>query len=276
MFLLYFQEYITRFQETFPRYIFGMLSFALVYLVNKALSGVVKKRLEAKITDKLLTQLIGRVSYWIVLVFGIILAMQIAGLTDIAASLLAGAGVSAFVVGFAFKDIAENFLAGIILAFNRPFKINDSIEVAGITGKVKDVDLRNTHVKTFDGRDVYIPNALIIKEPLFNTSRDSTRRYSFVATIDFKEDVEKATEIILNAINKTPNVYTEKKPQVTAENFSSLGTQLNITFWVDIKNKETTPLVLKRKVYSEVKNALIENGIELAQSSLELPQNNAR
>ena len=80
--------------------------------------------------------------------------------------MLAGAGISAFIIGFALKDIGENFLAGIILAFKRPFRVGDIVDINGLKGKVLTLNLRDTQIKTGDGKDVFIPNAVIIKNPL--------------------------------------------------------------------------------------------------------------
>ncbi len=98
--------------------------------------------------------------------------MQTLGLTGVAGGLLAGAGISAFIFGFAFKDIAENFLGGVILAFNRPFSLNDTIVIREFSGHIVALNFRTTHIKTFDEGDVFIPNSIVIKEPLTNLTRD--------------------------------------------------------------------------------------------------------
>jgi small-conductance mechanosensitive channel len=94
------------------------------------------------------------------------------GLTGVVSGLLAGAGISAFIIGFALKDIGENFLAGILLAFKRPFRVGDLVDIGGIRGTVLILNLRDTQIKTPDGKDVFIPNANIIKNPLVNFTID--------------------------------------------------------------------------------------------------------
>ncbi|HAZ24509.1 MAG TPA: mechanosensitive ion channel protein MscS, partial [Algoriphagus sp.] len=98
--------------------------------------------------------------------------------------LLAGAGITAFVIGFALKDIGENFLAGILLAFKRPFKVGDTVDINGIRGVVLNLNLRDTQIKTPDGKDVFIPNATIIKNPLVNFTIDGFLRYDFIVGLD--------------------------------------------------------------------------------------------
>ncbi|HET8830308.1 MAG TPA: mechanosensitive ion channel domain-containing protein, partial [Pelobium sp.] len=92
----------------------------------------------------------------IFVVFVIMLALYAGGLGAIAGGILAAAGASAVVLGFAFKDIGENFIAGFILAFSRPFNVNDTVMISDVFGKVKALELRYTKIKTFDGKDVYI------------------------------------------------------------------------------------------------------------------------
>lgn len=265
----YIVEISNRISETAPRYAAGLLVVFGVYLVAKLLSGLLKKRLEKHSSDKILTHLISRIFHWILIVFGIIWGMNIAGLSDIAMSLLAGAGVSAFILGFAFKDIAENFLSGIILAFNRPFNIGDTIETAQIIGKVTDLDLRNTHIKTFDGKDVYVPNALILKEPLVNSSKDNTLRHEFMMTVDYNENIDAVSELIISTIKSVDGVHTEKNPFVSVQEFSSLGVKLKVHFWVKLKDADVSPIKLRRVVQSEVKDALIKEDISIPKSIFE-------
>lgn len=265
----YISEITQRISETAPKYAAGILTVLGVYLVAKLLSNLLKRRLEKHSSDKILIHLISRIFHWVLIVFGVIWGMNIAGLSDIAMSLLAGAGVSAFILGFAFKDIAENFLAGIILAFNRPFNICDTIETAQIKGKVIDLDLRNTHIKTFDGKDVFVPNALILKEPLVNSSKDNTLRHEFMMTVDYNENIDAVSELIISTIKSVDGVHTEKNPFVSVQEFSSLGVKLKVHFWVKLKDTDVSPIKLSRVVQSEVKDTLIKENISIPKSIFE-------
>ena len=133
----------------------------------------------------------------ILIVAIIMLALHAAGLSGIAGAIMATAGASAIVLGFAFKDIAENFLAGIILAFNRPFRVDDTVQIENVFGKVKSMEFRYTKITTFDGRNVYIPNADVLTKPVFNYTEDGFFRADFIVGIAYENDVEKAKEINL-------------------------------------------------------------------------------
>lgn len=142
--------------------------------------------------------------------------LKVAGLGDAASSLLAVAGVSAFIIGFAFKDIGENFLAEVVRAFNRPFTIGDVIETNVIIGTIKSMTLRVTLVKTFDGKGAYIPNALILKNPLKNYTLDGFLRYDCQLDLNYDADFSGATELIFSTLRKIPGILQEiKQPDVT-------------------------------------------------------------
>lgn len=269
-----FNTLLTQIAETLPNYLLGIVAFVCFYIIASFVSKILQNRLRKQLADKILSHLISRITHWIMVLLGLILAMRIAGLADIATSLLAGAGVSAFLIGFAFKDIAENFLAGIMLAFNRPFNIGDTIKTGDILGSVVELDLRNTHLKTFDGKEVYIPNARIISEPLFNSSKNDFIRFDFSIAIEYKEDIEKTEKIITERLKKITEISTDKKTRVSVQSFSPIGTHLQIFFWINKKTTSKSIGDINRKAQSEVKNALIENNINIPQSFIEKPEKN--
>ena len=117
---------------------------------------------------------------WLFALLGVIIALDILGLEKAAASILAGGGITAVVLGFAFREIGENFLAGFFLAFSRPFNIGDTIQSGDFIGSVKSIELRNTHIRTSDGRDIFIPSSQIFNQPLINYTKDGLRSPSFV------------------------------------------------------------------------------------------------
>ena len=108
--------------------------------------------------------------------------------------------LTAIVIGFAFKDIGENFLAGVMMAFNRPFRIGDTIKSGDVEGKIVELSLRDTHIKTFDGKDVYVPNGQILKNPVYNYTIDGFLRHQFSIGIDYNSDIKKARDLIMNIL----------------------------------------------------------------------------
>ena len=205
---------------------------------------------------------------------GFLIFLKSVGLGAAATSIMATAGVSAFIIGFAFKDIGENFLAGIVMAFNRPFKVGDVIETNGIVGKIINLTLRDTEVKTFDGKDVHIPNAQILKQPLFNYTIDGFLRFDFQLGIDYYEDIQKATEIILREVGQITGILGgDKGPNVDISEFSSSKIMLKVYFWINTFDKSVSTFDIKRRAINNCIMALREEGINLPRNVVQLVTN---
>jgi small-conductance mechanosensitive channel len=222
--------------------------------------------------DKLLADFVGKIIYAFFLIAGIVIFLQVLGLGQAVGGLLAGAGVTAIVLGFAFKDIGENFLAGIFLAFGRPFSIGDLIEVQSIKGLVREMNFRNTHVRTYDGKDIYVPNALLFKQPLTNYTRDGLLRYDFTIGIDYEDDIKSALEIALQTLNTLPEIEKGKglEPFVAIEEFATSTINMKVFYWVNVFNKRIDVTRVKNETMTRVIQDLTAKGFSLPADILEL------
>lgn len=195
------------------------------------------------------------------------------GLNSFTNKVLAGAGLLTFVIGFALKDIGENFLAGIILAFKSPFKLDDLIEINGIVGFVKDISIRETLIKTPDGKDVFLPNAIILKNPLHNYTIDGFLRYEFEVGIAYENNPTEAIKLIFETLEKINGVLQGgKKPSITINELATNTINIKIQFWVDIfkSTRSSAHYSIRSKVMSEVVSALIAKGFSLPASIVEI------
>lgn len=215
------------------------LSIAILFVVTVLLARFVKygiSKLIIKNTGDVITgDFIGRVFWIIVFVFGLLLCLEKLGLKSFSNKLLAGAGLTTFIIGFALKDIGENFLAGIVLALNKPFRVGDIIEIDNIIGEVESVTLRETTIKTKDGKDVYIPNSKLITNPLTNCTIDGFQRFSLnieVAKPDLR--IEDLLHSIKNKINEQDGVLGEKErtTEVNLLQITETNIQLLVHYWV--------------------------------------------
>jgi small conductance mechanosensitive channel len=120
-----------------------------------------------------------------VIILGVVIAFNILGLNGADSEILAGIRITGFIISFAFKNIGENFIAGVILAFKLPFDMEDIIETNGLKGSVIYLTLRETTIKTFDGKDIFVPNGLILKQPLQNYSKDNLLHHDFSIGVDY-------------------------------------------------------------------------------------------
>lgn len=176
-------------------------------------------------------------------------------------SLLAGLGLGSVAVGFAFKDIFENFFAGMLNLFRQPFRIGDHIEVDDIDGVVENITIRDTLVRQTDGQPVIIPNSLLFKNPVTVRTDKDTRRVTAMCGVAYDEDVDKARKVIIEAVKGVDSVNKDKPIQVFAQAFGASSIDFEVTWWtgsrpVDIRKS-------RDEVVAAVKSALDEAGIEI-------------
>ena len=186
--------------------------------------------------------------------------LNLIGYTNLAASVLAGGGLTAVMLGFAFKDIGENFLAGFFLAVSRPFDMDDIIETEGITGRVKKIELRSTHIRTSDGSDVFIPSVQLFTRPLKNYTLDGLQRGSFIIGIDYRDDVSKARELLLETVTNTKKVLKSPPPSIRIKQFEANFVSLQILFWINAKDPEHGLGKIGSEAMDACRITLLENG----------------
>ncbi|QJX48861.1 mechanosensitive ion channel [Hymenobacter taeanensis] len=243
----------------------GVLLLIAIFIANRA-SNLLGRRLRSRSSDPLLPDFLANISRWVMLLAGLLLAFNILGFSGVVGSLIGAAGVSAFVVGFALKDIAENFLAGVILAFNRPFHINDTVQVRDLIGHVEALNLRTTLMRTFDGKHIFLPNSMVLKEPLTNFTRDGNLRQEFTVTVELGQDVapDAAINVILNYLRTVPDVQqVPRSPYVNLEKATATTADLRVYFWTDSEDFRRGVIQQKSRLMQEVKLELIGAGLSV-------------
>jgi len=184
-----------------------------------------------------------RVIRWAFGLIGLILALQILGLTAVATSLLATGGLMAVMLGFAFREIGENLLAGLFLGLSRSFEVGDLIESSGHTGTVRDIELRHVHLRSADGRDIFIPSAQIFRNVLVNFTRDGLQRGEFVVGIDYGDSPEEARAVLHAEAVGVPHVLQQPPVAVQVSGFMPSYVELTVHFWVDSERGPGLPQV---------------------------------
>jgi small-conductance mechanosensitive channel len=258
--------------EKFPSIFWGTISLTLLIFLGLGISWLVKNRLKRRVDDMLLVNFVGRIILISFFLLGIVFFLNAIGLGTAAGSLLAGAGVSAIILGFAFKDIGENFIAGFFLAFSRPFGIGDLIEVEGVKGVVKAMSFRTTHIRTFDGQDVFLPNAMLVKNPLSNYTRDGLLRHKFVLGIDYGDNIGKAMQVVMGALKKMDELEQTNglEPFVMIENFGTSTVNLGIYYWINSDKQKRGVITLKNEAMAAGLAALTQAGFSLPADIVEL------
>ncbi|MDP3155882.1 MAG: mechanosensitive ion channel family protein [Archangium sp.] len=245
-----------------PNIVFGLVVFVGFVLLSRGARSLVKRIMRGKSTNHSLALLLSRLTSVIMLVLGVLVTATIVlpGFTP--ASLISALGVSGLAIGFAFKDIFQNFLAGILLLLTEPFKLGDQIKYKDFEGTVEDIQTRATTVKTYDGRRVIIPNAeLFTNAVTVNTAYDK-RRLQYDVGIGYGDDIARARELILEAMRKTAGVLEHPAPDALVMDLAESSVNIRARWWID-PPRQADVLDAQDRVLEAIKNTLSENGIDL-------------
>ena len=257
-----FHQFYEGFIDQLPRIGLGLLIIILGVLIGSWVGNFARKRISNHTNDPLMSKFLGKSIKIISLIIAIMLALKTAGLGGIATAILTAAGASAVVLGFAFKDIGENFISGIILAFNRPFDVNDTVEIGDNFGKVKALEFRYTKLKTFDGKDVYIPNSDVLTTPVTNYTEDGFFRWNFIIGIAYEDNIEGAKATVMEALRAQIDVIEDAEHEnfVIEDELATSTVNLKVFFWVNTTDFRRMALITKGNVVRAVKEALGDNG----------------
>jgi small-conductance mechanosensitive channel len=254
-----FAHFLDRIIESAPTITGGIIVLIIFIGFGLLASRGLKRLLGARATSTKKLRLVMRLTRWTFYIVGAIIALHIMGLTKAASGVLAAGGVLTVVLGFAFREIGENLLAGLFMSFSRSFDVGDLIESNGIIGVVKQINIRDVHVRTGDGVDIFIPSAIIFKNPLNNYTRDGLRRPSFKLGIDYGDDLKKARQLLLSVVNNTEGVLEEPKPAVILSDFADNYVQIEIQFWINTFSKFSNLSQIKTEVMEASHSILREN-----------------
>jgi small conductance mechanosensitive channel len=226
------ESYYYKLVAVTPKVLLALIVLVVIWMIAARVRMFADNRLKKRMEDPLLATFIANLVKAVLIIIGIFLMFRIIGLTSIAGSILAGAGISAFIIGFALKDIGENFLAGILLAFKRPFSTGDIIESNGVRGKVITLNLRDTQIKS-DGRDIFIPNALLIKSTLINFNRGGFLLQDFSVGLEYGSDYLLAIDLVKKILKEHVDVVSEDRQNIAVISGIVGGSpQLNVRYWV--------------------------------------------
>jgi small-conductance mechanosensitive channel len=218
--------------ESLPLLVFTLLILALAMLAAR-LAGAVTRRLLRERLNPLLRDVTARTFAILVLILGLYLALRVAGLTRLAVTLLGGTGLVGLVLGIAFRDILENFLASILISLRNPFKAGDLVEIAGQLGVVQKVTTRGTVLMDHDGNHVQIPNATVYKSTILNFTANPKRRMNFEVGIGYENLIPEAQKTALAVLRAHPAVLEDPEPLVLVERLGPAAVALRIHFWFD-------------------------------------------
>lgn len=201
------------------------------------IKNLFRKLLERTLQNHSLAQIASKVVYVIVLTIGAFAALSLLNLDKTVSSLLAGAGIIGLALGFAFQDIATNFIAGFFMAVKRPFKIGQVIHCEGHSGVIKRIGIRTTEIASFQGQEVIIPNKLLFQNPLINDSENIYKRIDLNVGVSYGEDLERVRDIAIESVKNTPNINKDKDIDLVYLAFGGSSIDFRIMIWVEFKSQ---------------------------------------
>ncbi|MDV2469216.1 mechanosensitive ion channel family protein [Acinetobacter chinensis] len=255
-------KFVDGFWERLPYICIAFIVFTVFILLSKLFKFFVRKTLsERSYTKQNLVLVLNRVGSSAIIFFGFLIAMVIAipGFTP--GQLMSALGIGSVAVGFAFKDIFQNLLSGILILISEPFKIGDDIIVSGMEGTVEDIQIRATFLRSPDGRRIVIPNATVYTSAVTVNTAYQRRRCEFIVGIGYEDDVQKAKDIILKLLDKDQAILSQPGFSVNVAALADFSVNLKVQWWVNTTETSTSASV--SMVQEHVIQSFAENNISI-------------
>jgi small-conductance mechanosensitive channel len=247
--------------EALPRLLVALVVYFLLWAVARIAERAVWLVVHRASGDRGLPLVLSRLTRYGVLVVAVLVAVAIIFPAVSTADLIAVLGASGIAIGFAFKDIFQNFLAGILILLRKPFLVGDQIRSGDHEGTVEDINVRATVLRTYSGERVVIPNQDIFGRPVLVRTAYGQRRSLLVVGIGYGEAIEAAQREIHRVLRRTPGVLSEPAPWVYAAELAPSSVNLNVYYWTGAEQAEV--LRAGNEVTRGVKEALDAAGIEM-------------
>jgi len=212
--------------------VFVILAITVAHMLTNFLSRVLRKHMKGHIEPTVLelTELIIKA---IIYIITILLILSNLGIKGVLMPMLTSAGILGIILGFAMRDTLSNVFAGIALFIDEPFKIGDMVKIGDLVGRLYDIGLRSTHLKTLDNNLIILPNNFVAESHIINYAKsDPKLRVDTEVDISYESDIDKAIKILLEIAKKDKNVMDDPAPDVRIENLGESGISLKLRGWV--------------------------------------------
>ncbi len=254
------ESWVVGFQRLLPNIAVALvilLIFVLVaWIVRRSFNAWATRHDRANLGDVL-----GSFLRWIIILAGLLVAMTIVIPSLRPGDLIAGLGIGSVAIGFAFKDILQNWLAGLLLLIRQPFRPGDQIVVSGYEGTVRRVETRATIIQTYDGRRVIVPNADVYSSAVVVNTAHATRRSEYDVGIGYGDSIDGARSVILAALAEIDGIEGKPAPEVLVWDLGASSVLLRVRWWTH--SIRTDVVHVRAAVLEAVKKALDKAGIDM-------------
>lgn len=261
------QEEFRRVIWALPSIIAGMIILFIAYVIARLITPPIRRMLHKKFTHLILADVIAKSIGCLVFLIGIYIVFELVNLTNIAMTVVGGTGLIGIILGIAFRDITENFLASIFLSIQNPFRNGDLIEINQNLGYVQRLTMRVTVLMDMNGSHIQIPNSTVYKSEIKNYTSNPNRRDSFIVGISYDTSISTAQEAALTVLNNHEAVLKDPEPLVLVSSMDSSSINLQIYFWID--STKYSILKVRSSLIRLVKGAFYEKHITIPDSSRE-------
>jgi small conductance mechanosensitive channel len=251
-------DLVDRFFRHLPGAITGLFVFLLFWVLARLAARVVRRLTERAHSDEAVRDMLVPLTRFAVLAIGVLMALDQMGFQ--VGSLLAGLGIAGLAVGLAAQDMMANIIAGFAILWDGPFRLGDTVTMAGHQGQVSEIGLRSTRLRTFDQREVILPNKDVIQQPIVNHSRAPAMRVDAAVQVAYGTAIERVREVLLAAARNGLPVLASPEPQVLVTALGDSGVTVELRVWVA---DPLSPASSRNLLLEVAKRALEENGVEI-------------
>ncbi|MGB5853861.1 MAG: mechanosensitive ion channel family protein [Oceanisphaera sp.] len=248
-----------------PNLIVGIILLIIFYVVGVLVRRLILRQTIQHGRDNL-GEVLGGFVKWTIILFGFLLAATIVIPSLKPGDLIAGLGVSSVAIGFAFKDILQNWLAGLLILLRQPFNINDQIEVNGHEGTVQRIETRATIIKTYDGQRIVIPNSDIYTNAVRVLTAHDYRRSQYDVGIGYDDDIDQACQLLTAAVAKVAQVEQAPEAEALPWDLAASWVTIRVRWWTHSHRADVTRV--HAEVIRTIKLTLDEAGIEMPSENL--------
>lgn len=245
-----------------PNLFIAILALVLFYFGARVMRNLLGRALGRVSRNRQVNGLVTTIVYVAILIIGAMTALSILNLTGVVTSLLAGVGIIGLALGFAFQDLAANFMSGILIAIRQPFEIDDVVETNDFTGTVEKVSLRSTSLRTFQGQIVLVPNKDIFGNPIVNYSVTNKRRVDLACGVAYGDDLEKARRLAIEAVKAIDYLDKSKEVQLFYTEFGDSSINFEVRFWINFK-KQVQFFQAQSDAIMKIKKSFDDNDITI-------------
>lgn len=260
MFLQKVDSWLDGFVRLLPNFLIAIVLFVFAYFAAKYVGSLIQK--QAKKRDRRdLGSMLGGIVRWSIVLLAGLFALTLVAPSLNPGDLIAGLGVSSVAIGFAFKDILQNWLAGLLILLRQPFEVGDQIEASGYEGTVERIETRSTIIKTYDGQRAVIPNSEIYTDAVLVKTAHKKRRSQYDVGIGYGDDLRGSMSILQNMLNEIGDVEQDPAPEVLVWDMAASWVTLRLRWWTDSHRADVVQV--RSKVMIGIKDTLDNAGVDM-------------